>query len=368
MKIKFKIEDIADPLSKLSKVIPKTSPDIFSTKVMISAANGKADLIGVNRKLQKSVEVPFTGDDGEFAITFDKLNNLVKKLPNDKTLTIKVDFTDKKASLTCGRLRVTSPIIDSDSMPIISDKSLTVIDINYEELSEAIRTVSFASAKDDALHAINGVCVSPDNNGLIVAATNKVIIAAKEIEAGKNNFGEFIIPVGMCSIAQEDILDATKVSIGSTHLSIGGNGFKTLLPLVDAKYLNFRRVIESNGKNPKYKLTFNKEQMKECLNRISIIANDPQRSRCTITAPVGESDAIVRGWYVAGDSSEIVDSIPMINDSDEDMSLAYNPSFILSAISKLESDTIDCVIYDNDIRPLTISESGFTCVISKIMV
>jgi len=364
MKINFKVEDLLEAMNRLAVVAAKAK-DEPSKHVLISSNDGEAILTAVDGRIQKSVTINSTGDPLEIAVRFDKLISLLKTLPKDKFISIKAD--NGSAVIVCGKSRVKSPVIDQSLIPTINTGSFIDIDIDFVALSEAISMVSFASAKDDINKAINGVVVSRDEDSAKVAATNKHFIAIKSVPCS-GLFDEFIIPINLITVAAKDIAECTRMQLSRSHVIISGTDFKTFLPLIDMKYLNFRAANPSGRFNIKHELTFSKEQMTECLKRVSSIADDPRNSRCIINADIGDVEAVVVGKFIIGDANEISDAIPMTHVGSEPMKLAYDPSFVLHGLRHIKSDTITCKIYDNKVSPMVIEEDGFTCIISQVMV
>lgn len=256
------------------------------------------------------------------------------------------------------------PTFPSDDFPSVVVGDKVEIEADPVLLSEAISMVSFASGRNDVMQVVNSVAICSSEKGIDVVSTNKALMAIKEVECS-SEFSNALIPIKSSGIAKEDLLDATKIETDKRSLIISGDDFETIINLIDGKFLNYNGAIP---KVPvKHELTFSKEAMLECLNRITVIADDPLKSRCIIDAPSDSTEATIRGRFLVGDASEIDESLPIENKSDSDMEIAYNPYYLSQSMSKLDCDMVTCTIHDNNLHPLVIKWSGFTGVITQVL-
>lgn len=365
MKVKFKVEQLKSALSKLSKAVPKSHQIHSLTHVLFEIENDVAVIKGNDLSIQIAISIPCDIDEetAEFAIPFTKMFSLVKTLPDDKSVTINVN---EKAVISCGKSKSTMPLCPVSSFPAVVTGDKEELSVVATELAEAIGMVHFAAARADAARKmLNGVALIGNDKGIDVVATNSAIIAIKSIECEKQELS-IIIPIKSVSVVRESLAEATKVEVDDNNLIITGSDFEVVVSLIDMQYVNYKVAIPSA--DVKHELKFSREGMLECLNRISVIADDPFKSRCIINAKVGSGEAIIQGRFLAGDTNEIDESITMENKSDSDMKIAYNPFYLSQALSKLDSDMVTCKVYNNRISPIVIEESGFTSVITQVLI
>lgn len=364
MKIKVSVKDLKEALSGLTRIVGKNGTPIMNN-LLFNLDNKSLVIIGRNLSSQKTIKLNVEStDSGSFSLPFVKLNSLVKTLADDKKASF--NAKDGKVVVSCGKSRSTISQGDSDNFPVMTADNLNEISVDLLSLANAVSLVSFASGKNDAMQMINSVVLSPSQDGnMDVVSTNKAVMAIKTISC-KNQFSESIIPIRLKDIVIDGLSNGSKIETNGKIISISGSNFVTLVSLMDYKFINYKvgvprtRVI--------HELTFDKEAMSDCLNRISAIADDPEKSRCIINAPVDSTDAVIQGRFLIGDSNEIDESISVSNKSEVDMSIAYNPSFLLNAINKTERDVVTCTIHDGQLAPMVITDNSLTIVITQVRI
>ena len=364
MKFKMVVEDLKRSLGQLAKAVPKNPSILAIGNVRISVKDSLAKMTCTDLSVEKSVIVECESKD-EFviAIPFFKFFSLIKTYADDKsiTLTLKPDH----AVLVCGKSRNKMPIFSADGFPSVEIGDKTLIGANPIDVSEAIGMVSYAAGRNEVMAQVNTVSLHRSEKGLDVVATNKALMAVKNVECD-SDFDQVLIPIKVASFAKEDMLEANTIETDKRSLIISGDDFVTVINLMNAKYPNYKAAIPKD--EVRHEITFSKENMLECLNRVIIIADDPLKSRCIITAPKDSTEAIIQGRFLAGDSSEIDEHLPIENNSEEDMVIAYNPFFLSQSIEKVDCETLTCNVYDNRTQSLVVSGDGFTGVVTKVII
>jgi len=363
MKVKIVVEDLKRSLGKLSKAVVKNPTMDAIGRVRVSVKDNMAHMTCTDLSIEKSVIINCDSED-EFVISipFFKLFNLIKTYADDKSITL--TLKDDHAVLVCGKSRNKMPTFPSDDFPSVITGDKVEIEADPIAISEAISMVSFAAGRNDVMQVVNSVAICCSENGLDVVSTNKALMAIKEVNC-KSEFENVLIPIKSSSVVKEDLIEATKIETDKRSLIVTGDDFETIVNLIDGKFLNYNGAIP---KVPvKHQLTFSKEAMLECLNRITVIADDPLKSRCIIDAPSDSNEATIRGRFLVGDASEIDESLPIENKSAIDMEIAYNPYYLSQSMSKLDCDMVTCTIHDNKLHPLVIQWGGFTSVITQVL-
>jgi DNA polymerase-3 subunit beta len=363
MKFTIKVEDLRSALSSLSSIIPKKHFNTYITNTLACVSDSVVAFTGYNEAIQKTVRVECTAQDSmEILFDYNKVNNLSKMLPDGKMVTFTVK--DGKLVVSCGKSRSTLSLSDVSSYPSMTIDELTVIDHDPKELSESIDTVFHASDRDNAKHEINGVAMISGNGTVDVVATNTARLSACKLPTSSSESFSMIIPYSSVSSVSKSLAAATNVGTDGRNLVVAGDDFLLVCQLFDGKYVPYDRVIPSDNTITN-KLTFSKENMVNALKRIIAIAENSYATTCVITADTGTVDATIQGNNSLGGKDEIIEVIPMTNDSKESFSIGFNPRFIMDALSKISNETVNCTIHSGGFSMLKFSEGNFVAIITK---
>lgn len=369
MKIKTKISNLLPALDSLARVASKPNSGVYS-KVLFQLMQDELVLVASNGHVQVSVPVKDCAIEGgrSYAVDFYKLHSIIKTLPEEKPATLNFK-DDGKLSLSCGKSRSSIGYIDGADYPTMLVYEAKDYIKGTEEIGDAIHAVSFASARKHTRKNANGVTLFSSNGKLSVAATDTVQMAMINLDIDFT--GEAIIPIWSIGVVRQFMSSDFLFYVESGSLYIENNGSVCVVNLIDMPRLPFERLIPSEDLRAN-SLTFDKGWMLDVLNRISIVADNPQTTRCVVELPSGTSDATIVGYEVNG-INKSTDSITINNDGDG-TTVAFNPKLamgMLSAVNpenKSDDNIISCGIYNTSGSPLAFRGGNFIGILGQVRV
>ena len=364
MKIKLTALDLREALSQVSKIVSKGSHNPILTHVLVEVDGGFVEFTGKNESMQKTVKIECSTDIECFsvAIEFTKLYNLCKSLQDEKLVTISIE--DEKAKLSCGKSKITLSTMPSDDFPSFESGEMKQIEVPIEEIITGIDYVASSAGKDHPRRCVNSVVLASDGVAFDVVATSGAKLSVYSIKSNVAPMS-IIIPIKSVSAVKEGLMSCLTAGYCNNSIVIKGENSVLYVSILDEKFVQYKAVIPTG--EVKHKLTFSKESIVDSLGRISIIADDPKTSRCSIDAKVGVSDAIITGKLLSGNGNQITESFPINNESDSDLSVSYNPQYLLDSISKISEEKVTCGIY-GDKKIIVLKSGNFTSVITQVLI
>jgi DNA polymerase-3 subunit beta len=241
-----------------------------------------------------------------------------------------------------GRRNFKLQAVDAESYPSFPEPTNNdKIDISAENLIDSIKSVAFASAKNDVRYVLNGVCIGVDavaTNGHRMAVmplglSKSVIVsidAVGKIPAGAK--GEIYISDNILSIVD----------------SVNQSSFKC--KLVDGRYPEYKKVVPKKS-TVKHEATVNRVDFIDAIKAAQI--NMPDSGNVLFT--FGENTIKSRSG-----KNEYAE-VGFDCDCSSNFEMSFNSSYLLGALSSLISDKVTMGFTDSQV---VIECDGMTNIIS----
>ncbi|MDP3058475.1 MAG: DNA polymerase III subunit beta, partial [bacterium] len=180
MKASVSQQHLAHGLGVVSRAVAPRSTLPVLANILVATDEGRLRLSATNLELGISCWIGAQlADEGAVTIPARTFCDLVGTLPND---TVHLTLNNKTQTLTvrCGASITDIKGIDAHEFPPIPVPDLTEgIQLNLVEFKEMIQQVAFAAATEDARPALQGVCMSINETGITMAATDGFRISVR---------------------------------------------------------------------------------------------------------------------------------------------------------------------------------------------
>lgn len=191
---------------------------------------------------------------GEITVPADALSRLLKGMPSDKIVTLKLDGA--RLLLSCGKSKFnlsTLPAEDFPLHPLMGDKSVK-FSIDADVLHEMINTVRHSALPDikDRFH-LQGINVRDVGGAFVMIATDGHWLSrvSREMPEGVSNLPSIIIPnraVGViASVLAGHKDEGAKVSLDERRICIEVGEVKLFSNLVAGEYPDIEPLIPTLG-------------------------------------------------------------------------------------------------------------------------
>ncbi len=335
MKFTVEREPLAEAVAWTARSLPARPPMPVLAGLLLDVDAERLSVSGFDYEVSTHVDMPVQTDTvGQVLVSGRLLAEITRALPAQP---VSVQASGSRVEITCGSSRFTlptMPVEDYPTLPSMPEASGTVAS---DLFATAVQQVAVAAGRDDTLPVMTGVRLEIDGAKLVMAATDRYRLAAREITWRPNDTAMSVAAL----VPARTLLETAKTLAGAAEvilaLSADGDGLigfsgsarQTTARLIDGQFPPYQGLwpqeINATAEVPIAAFT-------EAVKRVALVAdrNRPVRIRF-------EPDELV---LEAGGGDEAQASEGLAAEySGEQMSVAFNPTFLLDGLGAVDGDT-----------------------------
>jgi DNA polymerase-3 subunit beta len=339
-------EQLIHGLQSVQNIVSTRTTLPILSNVLLRAADNRLELtatdldVTVSCSVEAKVKKP-----GSTTIPVKRFFNIIRELAS---LEIEMEVDEKHAcSVRAGASFYKINGLSADEFPPVKslkeDKKIT---LTQEKLKAMLRKTSFAISTDESRYVLNGIFISLKEHKMTMVATDgrRLAMVDEEVDIPENSQGEFIIPTKAVTELNRLLGDKGNVELrlGENQASLNlsdDKGFSILLSskLVEGNYPNYRQVIPSEMKE---RIGLPREELLAAVRRAQIMTSDKANSVKMTVAPNNLS--ITANSPEVGEARESM----AINYKGKEMSIAFNPAYLIDPLSALVEDEVFLELID----------------------
>ncbi|MFM8359623.1 MAG: DNA polymerase III subunit beta [Verrucomicrobiota bacterium] len=341
MKLTIAKEQLLTGLQAVQNVVGSRTTLPILSNVLLRAVSSRLELTATDLDVTIACSVP-ANVEGEGAVTLPvkKLFGLVRELVASE---VELEVDDKSvASLRSGAsFFKINGLAAEDFPPLPTFKQSRAVTLPQEKLKAMLRRTAFAVSSDESRYVLNGIFFSLKDHKFTLVATDgrRLAMSDEEVEVPAESFGEFIVPTKAINELNrllatgnvELMFSENQVGFTLQPASEGGLGVYVVSKLVDGNYPNYRQVIPQGVQE---RVAIPREEFLQCLRRAEIMTNDKQNS---VKLSFGKNQlAITANTPEVGEARDVLS----VNYKGRDMSIAFNPGYLMDPLRALDNDEI----------------------------
>lgn len=215
--------------------------------------------------------------------------------------------------------------------------------ISAAGLEEAINQVAVAASTDEARPILTGVYFTEADGNLRMVATDSYRLSIRNLKAGEGLLSEggCLIPARALAevgrTIKSEAADEVTVYLGERDAGFDIGKVAISARLIEGEFPDYEKLIPAKFER---RLTIEKSALSETLRRVGTLAqqNTPVRIACSssgVTISVREQDV--------GEAEEEIEEVKF---EGEDLTIAFNPSYLRDAISACPDSMVVIEIVD----------------------
>jgi DNA polymerase-3 subunit beta len=283
---------------------------------------------------------------GEFSITVPgkKLFDICRTLPEGVDVSMQCTRSWVKVR-AAESIEFTLSALPAEGFPLIRvSDDVNRFSLKMQSFALVLGSSSFAMAQSDVRHFLNGMLLSFSQDNLKVTATDghRLAIDFADLESAVD------VDVINAIVPRKAILELLKlvdvssdvdVSIAVTnhHIKVEGDGFTLTTRLLEGDYPDCERLI------PDYdgtKAIVSRSQFKQALSRAAVLAKEKYHG---VRLSFGGGQLKISSQN--SDNEKAFESFD-IDYNGEDITIAFNISYLLDVVNVLAAEDIDFVLSD----------------------
>jgi DNA polymerase III subunit beta len=340
MKITAAREDILGPLQSVIGVVERRQTMPILANVLLSARENRLSITGTDLEVELvashevSVQQP-----GEVTLPGRKLLDIFRALPESSSLSIATD--GERATLRAGRSRFTLASLPASEFPVVEEIGAQQhLSVPQSALRQLIDKTHFSMAQQDVRYYLNGMLLETDANMLRAVATDghRLALCETPLESGAKPSQVIVPRKGVLELQRLLGTEGTlELSIGTNHVRVKIGDIRFTSKLIDGRFPEYGRVVPQH---PTKRLEGDRELLRQSFQRTAILSNEKYRGiRLSVRPGLLTIQAHNPEQEEAEDQVEI-------DYQGEELEIGFNVTYLLDALSALESERVEIGLTD----------------------
>jgi len=315
--------------------------------VLIENKKGELTLTGTDLEVQIQSHTNIGDDRGNVIATAPgrKLYDIIRSLDNKE---INIEFNDSSVVVKSENSNFKLQSLPPNEFPLFeSDSKETSFVIKQTKLKNLFQKTHFAMAQQDVRFYLNGLLLETSPNKLVSVGTDGHRLARTVTSVDKTQLEEssFIIPRKAVQEVQRIIGDEgdSKLSFSDNQATFALNDVTLTTKQIDGSFPDYNRVIPDETT---IKVLIKAANIKPVLQRVSILANEKFKG---VRVDINNENLTISSENPEQESaSETI----KIDDTQQTLSVGFNVSYLIDAISACDGDLVSIGLNDENTSAL----------------
>ena len=357
MNININREQLLPTLNDLHGVVDARPGLPILANVLMNVSPQELRLTTTDMEVELSAAIAGEfGQSGEITVPARKFLDICRSLPEAAEISLAVE--DDRVNVSSGRSRFSLLSLPAQEFPRVEpgvvDISLSLPQNVFKSLLE--RT-AFAMARQDVRYYLNGLLLEAEANQLRAVATDghRLALCDVDIASPLEEKRQLIVPrKGVTELLRllDDTQDELEIVMSGNHIRIVVGDLIFTSKLIDGKFPEYNRVIPQLAAQT---VLAQRDVLKKSLSRASILSTDKFRG-VKITL---EGDKL-RAHLHNPEQEQAEDEID-VEYSGEQVVVGFNVSYLLDAVSIIQTDKVRLSITSSKSGCLVLPEEGDRC-------
>ncbi|TDI38271.1 MAG: DNA polymerase III subunit beta [Acidobacteria bacterium] len=337
MRIRAERDDLADVLARANRAVGTRTalPVLQGLLCEVSGTTLRVTGTDLDMTVRTQAEVEVI-EEGRAVIPGRLLSEAVRKMPAGQ-VTIGVSDTD--IEIQGNGPRFTLRPLDVEDFPVQEEVVSEGVEVDGEELVDAINQVTIAASGDGARPILTGVLFESSEEGLRMVATDSYRLAKRDL-AGVGLEGTGLVPArGLRELART--IGAPKViaQLRDREAVFSSDRGTLRLRLIDGNFPKYQSLLPKTYPN---QVVLNKEELLDALGRVALVAEDHIPVRLKLME--GGVEVTVTRQDVGGESEHLSGEF---TGSDEEVTIAFNPRYLQDGVNAMPGESVRIQVIDS---------------------
>ena len=344
MKFTITRETLLDPLQLVTGVVERRQTLPILSNLLLQADDGRLVITGSDQEVELRVIIEELEIDqaGEVTVPARKLMDICRSLAEQSRITLGQDGS--RVAVVSGRFRSHLATLPAVDFPVVeTEESDLSLEVDAKLLATLLEKTSFAMAQQDVRQFFNGILVELGEKLFRIVATNGQRLATSYGQhPGCEKQNQFIVPrKGVHELVRllNDVSDQAVANLrfSPNHMSAEVANAALTTKLIDAVYPDYSQAIPNVHDKT---LLGNRQEIKEALNRTSILSNEMYRD---VRLLMSEGKLVIEANNPL--QEEAHESVALDYQGDS-LEIGFNVGYLLDALSAMQGVTVKMAFSD----------------------
>ncbi|MGC1508907.1 DNA polymerase III subunit beta [Ketobacter sp.] len=338
-------EKLLKPLQQVAGVVERRQTLPVLSNVLMVIDGDQLLLTGTDLEVELVARVTLDSqfENAEITVPAKKLLDICKSLPEESS--VQFILEDQKLLVKAGRSRFSLATLPSNEFPNLEDASGTTrFSINQGYLKSVIDRTGFAMAQQDVRFYLNGMLFEVSTNLLRAVATDghRLALCNAEIQCEVDQAVQAIVPrKGVLELSKlfTDMDADVSVSLSSNHIRVEDTDLRFTSKLIDGKFPDYERVLPKNSDKT---VISDKDEMKQCFSRVSILSNEKYRG-VRIRLLDGSLTTVANN-----PEQEEAEETINVDYHGAELEIGFNVNYLLDVMNVIRSENVKILMADSN--------------------
>jgi DNA polymerase III subunit beta len=340
VKIVLERDVLADAVAWTARALPARPAVPVLAGIRLQAG---ADLVlsSFDYDVSAQATVPVSTEEAGSALVSGRLlAEISRSLPAKP---VHITAEEGRAVLTCGSATFTLLTMPEDEYPALPEMPPAAGSIGSDAFATAVSQSATAAGRDDTLPALTGVRIEIAGDMLTLVSTDRYRLAVRELRwnpARPDLSAAVLVPAKALTETARSLTSGAEVSIalalpgeergGDGMIGFEGAGRQTTTRLLGGEFPRVNALLPTTSNAAAVMST---ALLAESVKRVSLVAERNTAVRLAFSAGQLVLEA---GTGDEAQAEEIIDA----EFEGEDLSIAFNPQYLLDGLAAIDSDTV----------------------------
>jgi DNA polymerase-3 subunit beta len=285
-----------------------------------------------------------TEEEGSALVSGRLLAEISRSLPGRP---VQIASEGGKAVLTCGSATFTLLTMPEEEYPALPEMPPAAGTVGSDAFASAVSQSATAAGRDDTLPALTGVRIEIEGDTLTLISTDRYRLAVRELRwtpARPDLSAAVLVPARALAETARSLTSGAEVAIalalpgdgtdgagGDGMIGFEGGGRQATTRLLGGEFPRHQALLPSHAN---YTAELATPLLAEAVKRVALVAERNTAVRLAFTP----GQLVLEAG--TGDEAQAVEVLEASFDGDDELSIAFNPQYLLDGLTAIDSDTV----------------------------
>jgi len=343
VKIQVERDVLADAVAWTARALP-ARPTVPVLAGMRLQAGDDLTLSSFDYDVSAQATVPvITEEEGSTLVSGRLLAEISRSLPGRP---VQIASEGGKAVLTCGSATFTLLTMPEEEYPALPEMPPAAGTVGSDAFASAVSQSATAAGRDDTLPALTGVRIEIEGDTLTLISTDRYRLAVRELRwtpARPDLSAAVLVPARALAETARSLTSGAEVAIalalpgegtdgaGDGMIGFEGGGRQATTRLLGGEFPRHQALLPSHAN---YTAELATPLLAEAVKRVALVAERNTAVRLAFTP----GQLVLEAG--TGDEAQAVEVLEASFDGDDELSIAFNPQYLLDGLTAIDSDTV----------------------------
>lgn len=337
MRIRAQRDDLADALTRANRAVGSRTalPVLQGLLCEVSGSILRVTGTDLDMTVRTQAEVEVI-EEGRVVIPGRLLSEAVRKMPAGQ---VTIGVTDTDIEIQGNGPRFTLRPLTVEDFPTQEEIVADGVEVDGEELAEAINQVAIAASGDGARPILTGVLFESSDEGLRMVATDSYRLAKRDLK-GVGLEGNGLVPArGLRELARTIGAPKVTAQLREREAVFTSERGSLRLRLIDGNFPKYQSLLPDSYPNH---VILDKEELLEALGRVTLVAEDHIPVRLKLMD--GGVEVTVSRQDVGGETEHLSGEFA---GAESEVSIAFNPRYLQDGVTAIPGDKVRIQVIDS---------------------